>query len=244
LEPNNRNWAAAIQNADSEEDISAIKLATLEDIRKKRASKSGKSRIQALLELAKTKDDFEELFSIIKQLKELRFIEGYKGYREQIEEQEAKLKNMNPQEYSKRVKGSFEEQIKNNGLQYEELSAETKVAMEEAENTGEPEKVKIAEELIDTDSSIKKLNQLLAQIGQVQTKSEKKVLLNELLIFIEENSFNLRAYEKKRSEVDEVVSSLIRETQTNLTPSKDFPYLPIFLTLIVVFMVGVSCFLI
>jgi len=244
LEPKNRNWTAAINNADIEEDINAIKLAALEDIRKKRTSKSGKNRIRTLLELAKTKNDFEELFSIIKQLKELRFIEGYKEYQEQIEEQEARLKNINPQEYSKRIKGSFEEQIKNNGLSYEELSTETKAAMEEAKNTGEPEKVKIAEELIDTDSSIKKLNQLLAQIGQVQTKSEKKDLLNELLIFIEENISNRRAYEKKRSEVDEVINSLIRETRNNLTPPKDFPYLPIFLTLIVIFMVGVSGFLI
>ena len=244
MEPNNRNWATALQNADTEEDISAIKLAVLEDIRKKKTSKSGKSRIHTLLELAKTKDDFEELFSIIKQLKELRFIEGYQEYQKQIAGQEARLKKINPQEYSKRIKGSFEEQIENNNLTYEELSDKTKSAIEEAKNSGEPEKVKNAEELIDIDGSIKNLDQLLTRARQVQSKSEKQELLNELLTFIEENIFNRKACQMKKSEVDEVINSLIRETQTNLTPSEDFPYLPIFLTLIILFVFGISCFLI
>nr|CAG8507125.1 8350_t:CDS:2 [Entrophospora candida] len=221
------------------EDIDRLKSAVLEDIRKKRASKSGKSRIQTLLELAKTKNDFEELFPIIKQLKELRFIEDYKEYREQIEELEAKLKNMNPQEYYKRIKGSFDEQIKDNDLTYEELSEETKAAIEEAKNSGEPEKVRIAEELIDIDSSTKRLNQLLVRVGQVKTKPEKEELLKELLIFAEENLFNQRAYEKKKSEVDEIVNWLIRETQTQPSSSQDFPYLPIFLILIG-FLVGLN----
>jgi hypothetical protein len=240
LEPSNQNWTEALQNAIKREEIQSIEATVKADIQKKRASKSGKEVILSLLEQCRNTNDFEELYSLIKQLKEFQLTKDYQEHWTKIKEQVARLKNLNPQEYNKRVKSSFEEQIESHGLTYEEVSDETKTAMKEAEDTGEPEKIRIAEELIETDSSLKSLNQLLVQVSQAQTKSEKQKLLKELLVFIEASE---KAYKRKKSEVDEVVNKLTREVRTEPTSPEDFPYLPIFLVLMAVLVIGVSLFL-
>ncbi|CAI2162215.1 12447_t:CDS:2 [Funneliformis geosporum] len=233
-----------IQNETEKKNIESIKLTLLEDVRKKRIAKSGEKNIRALLELAKSKHDFEELLLIIKQLEELRETEGYQACQAEIQAQEERLKKMDPQKYNERINSSFEEQIKSSGLTEGELSAETIATMAEAKRTNEPQKVKLAKDLIAVDGSLKSLNQLLSQVNQAQTKPEKQKILSKLLIFIKENIFNEKAYQKKRDEVDRVVNKLAEEVRTEPPSSEDFPYLPICLGLMFILVVGISILLI
>src|SRR6185437_11380166 len=115
--------------------------------------------------------------------------------------------------YQDTVNELLDEQTKNSGLVHEELSTETKKAIEEAKNTTDPKKIKLAEEALVKESVEKELSDIINSIKNFLISKEKRkqkieIFIKKLLNFINKNNYTKKAYEIKKQEVDKILSEL------------------------------------
>jgi len=142
----------------------------------------------------------------------------------------------------------LDKQIKNNGLTESDLDSETKAAIEEAKKdpTNSQKKDK-AEEGIAVCGANKDLNNILAKVKKVTTEKEKKELITKIMGFISKNKYSIKAYQKRKSEVEKALAQLRggKEQGENISPDKKpFPYLTLTICLVAVLGVVAVVFLI
>jgi hypothetical protein len=215
------NWRELVNNS-SELEIINIKEEILADISNKRRDKQQREekpedQIINLLAQASKENNFEELADIISKIKKFLSTNSYQKHQAEIEQQEARLWELNPQKYGEGINEQLNEQLKDNGLEASVLiEREVKEAIEQAKKSGDPEKKKIAEEKIAQNGANNNLNNLLIQIkNKLQQKTltakEKNDYIKKVKEFIGKNNYQNQAYLKNKHQVDSLLAELQEE---------------------------------
>ena len=215
----NPNWENDINQAQSENAIEDIKNQILADIQSKRVVKE-KNRLNELLTQAKENwNNYQNLEGILKQIKELRSSNAYQEKEVEIQALENRLQELDPSQYKKTSNELLDQQIKNNGLNDNNMDEETKKEIAEAKRNPTPENRAKAEEKICQNGANNNLSNLITSLrnklkkGNL-TKEEKETAINEIMKFIiTENKYQREAYKFKKHEVDALLAELKGEKE-------------------------------
>ncbi|CAI2162016.1 2930_t:CDS:2 [Funneliformis geosporum] len=208
-----RNLAIGAINTELQKDpvVKTTELETdrvLDDIKNKRGHKSEEKKVLELLSQAKTQNIYSELAQTIKELKKYFSTKTYQENQTEIEQQEAKLSRLDPDKYKREIENDLNEQIRNNGLESQEIEAETTKAIQEAIQDPTPSKKKVAEKTIAQNGANVELKKLLSSAKTAKTESEKKVMISKILNYPSKNSYCEESYRKLKAEVDKVLAQL------------------------------------
>jgi hypothetical protein len=227
LEPSDQNWETAIQNSTEDSQIKLIKSQVLADIKNKRADKEEENEILSLLAQAETKNDYEELAEVISEIKKLFSTNTYQKHEQEIDQQEARLKQLNSQKYQKNFGDLLDQLAKDGGLNDSNTDAETKKALEKAKNSGKPEDKKAAEEQIAQNVAKNDLVDVLTKISKrlekgSLTTEEQETFIEKLLEITTKNRYAKSAYQAQKSEVDRILAKLRGKNQgSTQTPLRE-----------------------
>jgi len=129
------------------------------------------------------------------------------------------LQELDPSQYKKTSNELLDQQIKNNGLNDNNMDEETKKAIAEAKRNPTPENRAKAEEKICQNGANNNLSNLITSLrnklkkGNL-TKEEKETAINEIMKFIiTENKYQREAYKFKKHEVDALLAELKGEKE-------------------------------
>jgi curved DNA-binding protein CbpA len=208
----NRNWEKNITQAATEDAIKEIRDQVLAEIKNKRAAKEEKSILQELLGQAKQKenwDDYSKLENILNQIKKFRSTTAYQEKESEIQAIEKRLQKINPAKYRETVAKFLDQQIKDNGLNDDNMYDETKKAVEESkQDPTNKEKKNKAEEKIAQNGTDNNLKNLLTEIKKEiikgnLTNKDKDRLIKKIVEFITtENRYRKKAHQMYKHEVD------------------------------------------
>jgi hypothetical protein len=223
-----RNWEEDLENASEESQIAKIRDRILAEIKAKQDNLKGEGVIVELISKGQSVNSFEELAEIINRLKYYRSSDTYQKHETEIEALENKLKGLDTSKFNQQLGTNLEQQLKNNNLTKGETSKETQEAIDKAKKTGDLTDKKVAEAKISQDGAKKGLNTLVAKAKKTLTasKPEKEQMAREIENAIKKNKFWQDAYQKNKSQIDQLLSQLRGEQQQLQNPDSPKPTWP------------------
>ena len=148
----NPNGENDIKQAQSKDAILGIQNQVLANIKNIKTAIEETNLLQELLLQAKQKenwDNYSNLENIFKQIKAYRSSNAYQVKKSEIQTVENRLRELNSTKFEETKVNLLDQQVKNNGLNENNMDEETKAAIQEAKAAPTEENIQKAEEKIE-----------------------------------------------------------------------------------------------
>ncbi|CAI2187237.1 6723_t:CDS:2 [Funneliformis geosporum] len=172
-------------------------------------------------------NNFPNLKNLLTQIKSLQTSDSYNEHKAEIRAIEARLKELNPENFKNSIEKELEEKLKSNGLSKKDLSPENQEKFQVAVASNDIEKKQEIEEIIIEVGVKKELNETVTCIkkaitGQSNlTRTQKEELLNKLEKFIFGNAYQKKIYQQQKRKIDNLIIELRKEI-TNEQEKSEF----------------------
>jgi len=194
-----------------------------------------------LAELAKKgegADNPAKLRKIIEQIERFRGEKTYESLKEKISALKKKLADQDSEGYCNINHEMIKQELKDEKVKENELEVEVQKKLEKLKKGGieQGEVEAIKDEVSDSiklKSAEKKLEKLLKDCPNVAPQKQKEILKQIIAFINNSNSFYQKVYEKRKSEVDNLLKKTSDSSQKSSTASKNNSDVPIEVKIII-----------